>query len=934
MSLEKIGRGLAMVFCKAIYSLIPSIYSVFYNLANARFLTNETVSRLSSNLYILISVVMLFTFSASLLSAIVNPDLINDKKKGVGAVFKRAIIGIMLIVLIPFAFNEAYKIQERIMSNSLIEKVIVGISYDTVECEEDEKDEDGLCPNKGGNGGQVIAGTLISAVLYPVEDGIEVDVEGAEEAYSNMVTKDISKYIKTMAKYKYINAAPKGDNAGDHEFAFEFNGLLAIIAGAATVYILLLYAMDTAVRMFKLTFFELTAPISVIAYVAAGPDMLKKWATEVGKTYVEVFIRIAGMAIYLFLMSNLDGFLSNIPGKTFFLKVVLVIGMLIFIKQLPDIVNRAFGTNWQTKGGIGGRLGSMAVVGDTAKKAWDKVKGTLATGAAIAAGGIPGALAAAPFVAGGWALGHGWKKGFKGGTPWKDTKGGRGLTTAVKTAGALFGSGNPLKGISAAGKVLEESEGGKQRQTERLQSQQNKRAQAFRDKVNAEARRLDPNLKEDVITKDKDGNIHFSNGMLAQKALQNVIANDKSLTKQQRDNARALFRENGRLETLNGLKDQKQKLLDEISNSQNALNPSASDYQARYNALESLKGNILNGNASAAEIDAKIKNLYGDGTITGVAADNMGSALSKIMNAITSSNLSADVKGKLTSKDGKEALNLSNSVLLSSITDQNKVIAGVKSDYDQSKEGATTLAKEMLNRYETASDTINNKAMFQEQGQQEGPDGKKTGYAYKYSQTTTAGPTGQTTSSTSGANSTAGNQSSNEAYNNYANGGVGGNTSSGGGLGIDPFAAQLTGQQQPASASQPSQGINENYNNYANGGVGGNTSNSDIGNQTISSQNVTINATQANVTSQNATVSGSKFEFNGTGSMDGESGEFDKAADKIVKAVNQNTEATTQTSKEEIEAEKSSSAAITQQLKSNQIIDDRNDKNLNNENNK
>lgn len=746
MSLEKIGRGLAMVFCKAIYSLIPSIYSIFYNLANARFLTNETVSRLSSNLYILISVVMLFTFSASLLSAIVNPDLINDKKKGVGAVFKRAIIGIMLIVLIPFAFNEAYKIQERVMSNSLIEKVIVGISYDTVECEDDEKDADGLCPNKGGNGGQVIAGTLISAVLYPVEDGIQVEVEGAEEAYSNMVTKDISKYIKTMAKYKYINAAPKGDNAGDHEFAFEFNGLLAIIAGGATVYILLLYAMDTAVRMFKLAFFELTAPISVIAYVAAGPDTLKKWATEVGKTYVEVFVRIAGMAIYLFLLSNMDGFLSDFTGKRFylfFLKVIIIIGMLIFIKQLPDIVNRAFGTNWQTKGGIGGRLGSMAVVGDTAKKAWDKVKGTLATGAAIAAGGIPGALAAAPFVAGGWALGHGWKKGFKGGTPWKDTKGGRGLTTAVKTAGALFGSGNPLKGISAAGKVLEESEGGKQRQTERLQSQQNKRAQAFRDKVNAEAKRLDPNLKEDVITKDKDGNIHFSNGMLAQKALQNVIENDKSLTKQQRDNARALFRENGRLETLNGLKDQKQKLLDEISNSQNALNPNAADYQARYNALESLKGNILNGNATAAEIDAKIKNLYGDGTITGVAADNMGSALSKIMNAITFSNLSADVKGKLTSKDGKEALNLSNSVLLSSITDQNKVIAGVKSDYDQSKEGATTLAKEMLNRYETASDTINNKAMFQEQGQQEGPDGKKTGYAYKYSQTTTAGPTAQ-----------------------------------------------------------------------------------------------------------------------------------------------------------------------------------------------
>lgn len=748
--MDDILRLIGGALCRPIYKLIPKVYAIFYNLANARFFTDETISSLSKNLYILISVVMLFTFSATLLSAIVNPDILSDKKKGPGAVVKRSIIGIILIVIIPFAFDEAYKIQQKIMCNSLIEKIIVGITFDSQSDATTCTDSSGNCCDdecaKGGNGGQVIAGTLISSVLYPINDNVEVKgVSDAGEVYESMVTKNIED-IKKMTKKKYLNAAP---NNSSEEYAFEFEGLIAIIAGGATVYILILYAMDTAVRMFKLAFFELTAPISIIAYVAAGPDSLKRWATEVGKTYVEVFVRVAGMAIYLFLMQHLDDFYKNVCNPNFFFKVLLVVGMLIFIKQLPDIVNRTFGTNWQTKGGIGGRLGSMAAVGDVAKNAWDKVKKGLTTaGLTLAAGtaalsSLPAALGSA-FIGGtAWAAGHQWKKGFNGTTPWKDTKGGRGITTGLKTAGAFLGSGNPLKGISAAGKVLEESEGGKQRQTERLQSQQNKRAQSFRDRVNAEARRLDPNLKEDVITKDKDGNIHFSNGMLAQKALQNVIENDKSLTKQQRDNARALFRENGRLETLNGLKDQKQKLLDEISNSQNALNPNASDYKARYDALEALKGNILNGNATATEIDAKIKNLYGDGTITGVAADNMGSALSKIMNAITFSNLSADVKGKLTSKDGKEALNLSNSVLLSSITDQNKVIAGVKSDYDQSKEGATTLAKEMLNRYETASDTINNKAMFQEQGQQEGPDGKKTGYAYKYSQTTTAGPTAQ-----------------------------------------------------------------------------------------------------------------------------------------------------------------------------------------------
>ena len=124
------------------------MYKIFYNIATTRFLQSEIVQEISANIYTLVSVVMLFAFSVTILSAIVNPDLLSDGKKGVKAVFKRAIIALMLIVVIPFAFDELYKIQETIMKNSLIEKIVVGIEYN---CNSSDKSK---C-EAGGNGGQL-----------------------------------------------------------------------------------------------------------------------------------------------------------------------------------------------------------------------------------------------------------------------------------------------------------------------------------------------------------------------------------------------------------------------------------------------------------------------------------------------------------------------------------------------------------------------------------------------------------------------------------------------------------------------------------------------------------------------------------------------------------------------------------------------------------
>ena len=376
-------RKICIYLCKPIYSLIVYMYKIFYNIATTRFLKSDVVQQISANIYTLVSVVMLFAFSITILSAIVNPDLLSDGKKGVKAVFKRAIIALMLIVVIPFAFDELYTIQDTVMTNSLIEKIIVGIEYD---CNSSDKSK---C-EAGGNGGQVIAGTLMSSVLYPDEEMADSDGNvsvSVSEYYQKMIAENLPKYIGGVAKN--INATainPQNDAISDDDaYAFHFDGLIAIAVGLATVYILVLFAIDVAVRVFQLAFMELTAPISIVSYVAAGDKILSSWFKELGKIYAGLFVRIAAIAFYLFLISNLSSFMDsfNNPDWAFVLKAFLMVGMLIFAKQVPDMIGKIFGVEMKSQGGIAGRLGNMAGVGNVAKKAWEAVRNPIAAAAGV-----------------------------------------------------------------------------------------------------------------------------------------------------------------------------------------------------------------------------------------------------------------------------------------------------------------------------------------------------------------------------------------------------------------------------------------------------------------------------------------------------------------------------------------------------------------------
>lgn len=685
-------RKLLIYICKPIYCLIVYTYKIFYSIASTRFLKDDLIQQFSSNIYVLVSAVMLFAFSITILSAIVNPDLLTDNKKGVAALFKRSIIALALMVLVPFAFNELYDIQDSVMSHSLIEKIVVGISYDC------DPSTDSKC-EIGGNGGQVIAGTLISSVLYPEEtaDGSDIKIDSdntdISENYKKMVSEDI-RYIGKVAKdiNKTVDDSTKLHyDFDDESYAFHFDGLIALVAGLITVYILIIYSIDVAVRVFKLAFLELTAPISIVAYVGVGDKMLSSWFKELGKTYGELFVRIVVIAFYLFLIHNLDSFMSQFTTGDFIsvLKVFLIVGMLMFVKEAPDIIGRLLGFKIELKGGIGGRLGSMAAVGKQAQAAWGGIKQAAKLGAGVAGLGL--AAAANPFAAAGVGLAHhAWNKGFKsvGARPGKETATGKFLAGGGKTAGAYLRGKGLVPGLKDAKKTYSESDFG-------LEHIANKN--------------YNKNKKETERFNAKMGNNKYGMVEDSELARNNFIGNSKKdLGKTRGDAVNVLLDANIQKAKLEKITSDK----DAIVSNLDVMRANAKTVEAQ-NAISDLKNGLLTGKYTADSFRQSMNGLIERGIINGSDGGTISAKLDSIQNKIASDE---DISKYLVNENG--TLNFGSSGLGAVTNIANTKASDAKTTYDNLYKGSSESDKKEMDRYMAQSEKIVTKSVEQAQGEE------------------------------------------------------------------------------------------------------------------------------------------------------------------------------------------------------------------------
>ena len=352
--------------CKLLYGVIPGLYDAFEFFGTYQFFDlDKDIKTIWGNLYVLLSVLVLFAIAIKLINAIVNPDVLDDKKNGVKKVFIKAFVAVFLTVLTPYMFTLLVDVQENIFTNKTIDKLFFNASGNQ-------------------NTGHVIAWTAITSFINLDElaeqtaqtnhaynlDTSAVSEGSTSNSHIYILSEDIDVGLNNIYKsqpWNYVDTV--------HQ-----NPILMLLAGAFIVYEFILLVMDTALRSIKLGILQMMTPVILGAYIFKE-DILKKWALEYIKTFVQIFLLLISISLMTKVLSLLPNIMAgpNWPNNPSWLLIgiintLAIIATLRLVHQIVPLINKIFGTNIESKGGIRGRLGEMAVVGGLAQRAWDSFR--------------------------------------------------------------------------------------------------------------------------------------------------------------------------------------------------------------------------------------------------------------------------------------------------------------------------------------------------------------------------------------------------------------------------------------------------------------------------------------------------------------------------------------------------------------------------------
>lgn len=389
-------RWLLMWIDFAVYTMIEKIYYLFLMLSEATVLNDEIITNFTSKVYVLISLIMLFRLAFSFINYIVNPDTITDKQKGGGKLITNIVISIALLVSIPTIFHELYYLQGVIVQQNVIEKLVLGESTITENGEDSQITAANylslyaftsfFTPNQAipgcaepftvSNGVRTLTSSCLSAL-----DQASTKDKNVGTNYNNALTSADLMYIAQGGMADEKAAVTNSQYVIEKEYLFDYSYIISTIFGLALCFVLIGFCFDLAIRIIKLGFLQLIAPIPIVLNMAPANknNYLGNFGKEVVSTWVSLFIRIAVVtfAIYFIQLVYMSGVTSFVSGEVVsnpFVNAFVMMGLLMFAKEFPKLLEELLGLKGAGKltlnpvkkineGMIGGGLIGGAVAG-------------------------------------------------------------------------------------------------------------------------------------------------------------------------------------------------------------------------------------------------------------------------------------------------------------------------------------------------------------------------------------------------------------------------------------------------------------------------------------------------------------------------------------------------------------------------------------------
>ena len=359
-------RSICISLDVVVYYFVEVVLQLIMDLSKVQIFSQTTINTFTKRIYIILGLVMVFKMMISFIQILIDPDTLTDKEKGAGAVLKRVVIALVLIVLVPSIFSTARKIQSYVLP--IIPKVILGAT-----------EENNL--SDGSIGRNMAWYSFLPFFDYAgtCDDGSIRTIEGSENP----------KIISVADAQTYINEKDEDCGEGEFKYKYSHKRIISTAVGVYLLFTLVTVAVNTAVRAIKFGICELIAPIPIASYIdpKTSKSTFDKWVSTSIKVYLDLFIQLIVVYFVAFIFStyfadkdNYSIIIANTGGSTgraILVYLFIIVGLLSFVKQFPKFLSDLLGLG--TNGDIAGIFKGAG---------WKQVGSTLAVPASVAHAGL------------------------------------------------------------------------------------------------------------------------------------------------------------------------------------------------------------------------------------------------------------------------------------------------------------------------------------------------------------------------------------------------------------------------------------------------------------------------------------------------------------------------------------------------------------------
>ena len=334
----------------SIYDLITYIYEIFLGLAKMNLFSNSQYEEIVNRIYVILGTVMLFFLAYALLRAVINPDEFAKGEMSFPKLIKNVLTSLVIIALLPTIFTYAFNLQNAILNNNTITKIVLG----TNERADEVKAE----------AGREMAFYMYSAFVYPEPafcaannisdyESCRASIRGNGTWFTTNggpLTDLDDKVLHNNVSFRSYSMYSEAIRDNDLHYSY----LITTIASLFVLYILANFCFDLALRVIKLMFYQIIAPIAVICRVIPTgkmKDVFNNWLKATLGTFLEVFIRVLIMTLAVYMIHIITSkevwesvFAVSLPGvQGLIARALIIMGLVMFIKSAPKLITDIFG---------------------------------------------------------------------------------------------------------------------------------------------------------------------------------------------------------------------------------------------------------------------------------------------------------------------------------------------------------------------------------------------------------------------------------------------------------------------------------------------------------------------------------------------------------------------------------------------------------------